>query len=195
MLAREKGGMLQQDVFPAVLGVTQDQFFTDFCGWARDQVAHWGYDPASQKKYDDLTAQGESHIADKDYAAAAVVWEQIAALRPMDELPHKRLAGLYVATGQKAKAIEQFKRLHALEVRDDKYAKAIARLYRDLGDYKDAEAYALQSVYVQPYDLVAHQLLAQMCDKAGDEKGADRERQVIPILQGWAAQQQKPSAE
>jgi tetratricopeptide (TPR) repeat protein len=195
MLAEFKAGGLQQDVFPKILGKTQDQFFTDFCAWTRDQVAGWGYDAASQAKYDALTAEGESHIADKDYAAAAKAWEQVAALRPMDELPRKRLAGLYVATGQKEKAIEQLKRLHALEIRDDKYAKAIARLYRDLGDYPNAAAYALQAVYVQPYDLSAHQLLAQMCEKAGDQKGVDRERRVIPILEGWAKQQQKASAE
>ena len=94
-------------------------------------------------------------------------------------------------TGEKEKAIAQFIRLHQLEVRDDKYAKAIARLYRDGGDYKNAEAYALQAVYVQPYDPAAHVLLAQMCDKAGDPAGSAREAKVIPILQGWVQQQHK----
>ncbi len=195
MLAEFKAGGLQQDVFPKILGVSQDAFFSAFCAWTREQVAHWGYDEASQKKYDALSAEGESHIADKDFAAAAKSWEQIAELRPMDELPRKRLAGLYVAIGQREKAIEQLKRLHALEVRDDRYAKAISRLYRDLGDYKNAAEYALQAVYVQPYDLPAHQLLAQMCEKAGDQKGAEREGRVIPILQNWAAEQEKKSAE
>ncbi len=191
MLAEFKQGGLQPDVFQDVLGRTQDQFFTEFCAWTAEQVAHWGYDPASQAKYDALTDQAEAKIADKDYAAAADLWEQIAALRPMDELPRKRLAGLYAATGDQAQAIEQFKKLHALEVRDDKYAKAIARLYRDEGDYRNAAAYALQAVYVEPYDLAAHQLLADMCDRAGDEKGAAREGRVIPILKGWVADQQK----
>ena len=191
MLAEFKAGGLQPDVFKDVLHRSQEQFFTEFCGWAKDQVSHWGYDPASQKKYDDLKAQGEAKIADKDFAGAAAVYQQIEALRPEDELPRKRLAGLYMADGDKLKAIEQFKVLHALEIRDDRYAKAITRLYRDLGDYPDAAAYALQAVYVQPYDLSAHQLLLQMDDKAGDAKGAAREEQVIAILQAWAAEQNK----
>ena len=191
MLAEEKAGLLQPDVFVKVLGRTQDQFFAEFCAWTRDQVAGWGYDAASVKTYDALREQGEAKISAHDYAAAADVWEQIVKLRPMDELPHKRLAGLYGATGEKLKAIEQFKLLHLLEARDDKYAKAAARLYRDLGDYANAEAYALQSVYVEPYDLGAHQLLLAMCDKAGDEKGAARERRVIPILKQWADDQHK----
>jgi tetratricopeptide (TPR) repeat protein len=189
MLAEEKGGMLQQDVFPKVLGRSQDQFFTEFCAWCREQVSHWGYDADTTQQVDDLKEQGESRIADKDYPAAAAIWERIAALRPMDELPHRRLAGLYQATGQKLKAIDQFKLLHTLEAKDDKYAKAIARLYRDLGDYGNAEAYALQSIYVEPYDLSAHQLMLAMADKAGDEKGVERERRVIPILQGWMERQ------
>ena len=191
MLAEFKLGGLQPDVFRDVLHRTQDQFFTEFCSWAREQVSHWGYDPAGQKKYDALREQAEAKIADKDYAGAAGLFDQIVVLRPMDELPHKRLAGLYQAIGQPAKAIAQLKVLHALEIRDDKYAKAIARLYRDAGDYTNAEAYALQAVYVEPYDLPAHKLLAEMCDKAGDAKGAAREAQVIPILEGLVADQHK----
>ena len=187
MLAEEKAGLLQPDVFVKVLGRTQEQFFTEFCAWTREQVSHWGYDPASAKKYEALSDEGEQRIAARDYPAAVAVYEQIAALRPMDELPHKRLAGLYNATGDKPKAIEQFKLLHLLEARDDKYAKAAARGYRDVGDYKDAAAYALQSVYVEPYDLSAHQLLLAMCEKVGDVKGAEREKRVIPVLQGWIA--------
>ena len=191
MLAQEKAGLLQPDVFVKVLGRTQDQFFTEFCAWTRLQVAHWGYDAESTKKYQSLTEDGEAKIAARDYPAAVAVWEQVAAVRPMDELPHKRLAGLYTATNQKAKAIDEFKLLHQLEQRDDRYAKAVARLYRDSGDYPNAAAYALQAVYVEPYDLSAHQLLEQMCDKVGDEPGVARERRVIPILQGWIAEQHK----
>ena len=191
MLSNEKAGLLQPDVFVKVLGRTQDQFFTEFCSWCRDQVSHWGYDPATIQKVDGLRDDAEQKIAARDYAGAVPLYEQIAALRPMDELPHKRLAGLYQATGEKLKAIGQFKLLHVLEMRDDRYAKAAARLYRDLGDYKNAAAYALQAVYVEPYDLSAHQLLMQMCDKTDDQKGLARERRVIPILQGWIADQHK----
>ncbi len=191
MLAEFKQGGLQPDVFQDVLHRTQEQFFTEFCAWAADQVAGWGYDPASQAKYDALTADAEAKIADKNFPAAAALYEQIATLRPMDELPHKRLAGLYAATGDRDRAIGQFKKLHALEIRDDKYAKAIARLYRDDGDYRSAAAWALQAVYVQPYDLPAHQLLLQTCEKADDDAGAGRERRVIPILQAWIADQHK----
>ena len=46
---------------------------------------------------------------------------------------------------------------------DNQYAKRIARLYRDLGQTDKAIEYGLQSVYVDPYDSTAHELLAELC--------------------------------
>jgi tetratricopeptide (TPR) repeat protein len=135
--------------------------------------------------------QGESLIASKRYADAAAVWEQIGKLRPMDELPHKKLAGLYLSAqvNQPDKAISHLKILHLLDVRDDRYAKRIARLYRDQGDYKNAQAWGLQAVYIDPYDMDAHQLMQEICEKSGDDAALARERRVIPKLQDWLAAQ------
>ena len=77
-------------------------------------------------------------------------WEEIAAIRPVDELPHKRLAGLYLrmvsdavkaakagdqakakeADELRAKEIEQFKILHAVELKDNRYAKVITQIVK-----------------------------------------------------------------
>jgi tetratricopeptide (TPR) repeat protein len=191
MLAEFKNGGLQDDVFPRILGRSTPQFFTEFTAWAKRQVAGWGYDPQSSKKYDSLVEQGESLIASKRYADAAAVWEQIGKLRPMDELPHKKLAGLYLSAqvNQPDKAISHLKILHLLDVRDDRYAKRIARLYRDQGDYKNAQAWGLQAVYIDPYDMDAHQLMQEICEKSGDDAALARERRVIPKLQDWLAAQ------
>jgi hypothetical protein len=93
---------------------------------------------------------------------------------------------------QPDKAIEHLKMLHLLVNSDDRYAKRISRLYRDLGDLPNAQAWGLQSVYIDPYDLDAHQLLEQICEKTGDQKSLDREKRVIPELQDWIAAQNKP---
>ena len=55
------------------------------------------------------------------------------------------------------KAIEHLKMLHLLDQKDDRYAKRIARLYRDLNDGPNAEAWGLQAVYMDPYDMDAHE--------------------------------------
>jgi tetratricopeptide (TPR) repeat protein len=187
MLAEFKNGGLQEDVFPKILGRSQDQFFTEFKGWAAQQVATWGYDEASTKKYDALVDKGETLIGSKHYADAVKVWEEIGKLRPMDEQPHKRLAGLYMlpAINQPEKAIEHLKVLHLLDVRDNRYAKRVCSLYFDMGDFANAEAWGLQAVYIDPYDMVAHHQLESACEKAGDAAGLEREQRVIPELQEW----------
>jgi tetratricopeptide (TPR) repeat protein len=193
MLTEFKNGGLQQDVFPKILGRTQDQFFSDFKAWAAEQVAGWGYDKDSTAKYDRLVDEGERLIASKQYVQAVKIWEQIGKLRPMDEQPHKKLAGLYLtaAVNEPDKAIDHLKILHLLDVRDNRYAKRVARLYRDMGDYKNAQAWGLQSVYIDPYDMDAHQMLEQICEKSGDTAALQREQRVIPELQAWMDEQKK----
>jgi tetratricopeptide (TPR) repeat protein len=112
----------------------------------------------------------------------------------MDEQPHKRLAGLYLlpAENEPEKAIDHLKILHLLDVRDNRYAKRISGLYRDIGDYQNAQAWGLQAVYIDPYDMNAHRLLEQACEKAGDAAGLQREQRVIPELQAWLDGQKKP---
>lgn len=193
MLVEFKNGALQEDVFPKILGKSQDDFFSDFKAWCNQQVATWGYDKASIAKYDQLAQQGQDLIDRKQYAKAVPIWEQIARLRPMDEEPHKRLAGLFLSeqVNQPEKAIEHLKMLHLLVNSDDRYAKRIARLYRDMGDYPNAQFWGLQSIYIDPYDLDAHQLLQQICEKSGDQTGLEREQRVIPELQQWIADQKQ----
>ena len=41
MLNEFKNGGLQQDVFPKILGRSQDQFFIEFKAWASQQVSRW----------------------------------------------------------------------------------------------------------------------------------------------------------
>ncbi len=196
MLNEFKNGGLQQDVFPKILGRTQDQFFTEFKAWCSQQVATWGYDEASDKKYDDLVDKGTREIGEKHYVDAAKTWEEIGKLRPMDELPHKRLAGLYLApqVNEPAKAIDHLKVLHLLDVRDNRYAKRISELYFNLKDYPNAQAWGLQAVYIDPYDMIAHQLLKKACDAAGDKAGLEREERVIPELQTWLDDQKAKNA-
>ena len=131
-----------------------------------------------------VDAHGDGgHSAQRPLASGAT--QQIVALRPMDELPHQRLAGLYLTPDihDATAAIEQLKILHRVDIKDDRYPKRISRLYRDAGDFSDAEQFALRAIYIDPYDLDAHQLLAEVTEKSADEPAVAREQRVIPILQ------------
>lgn len=192
-----KAGQSQEQVFPHVLGKSMDSFFADFKTWAQGQVATWGYDPQTTKKYESLRDQGEQLIEQQNYAQAAAIWEQIAVLRPVDELPHKRLAGLYSrsALNQVDKEIGQLLILDAVELKDNRFSKRIARLYGSMGKLDEAQRYALRAVYIDPYDLAAHQLLHEIAGQAKDTATADREQKAIQILQDWKQKQQREAGE
>ncbi len=162
---------------------TEAEFYTEFGHWCEAQVAGWGYDPATSKKYDQLREEGEDLIKRRQYQLALPVWEEIVKLRPVDLLPHKRLAGLYKVCNQPEKAAEQLAILAAVDVQSNLYAKATARTLRDIGKYDEAVKWARRAMYTDPYDADAHQLLEDVDEKVGDAAGADREKKVLVILQ------------
>jgi tetratricopeptide (TPR) repeat protein len=193
MLDAFRQGGSEEEVFQKVLGKGRSEFTSDFFAWAEREVSTWGYDEESSKKYAELRERAEGLIKSRQYEEALKVWLEIAQIRPVDALPHQRLAGLYLAKeiNQPEKAIEQLKVLHAVELHDNRYAKRIARIYRDTNKLEDAAKYGLEAVYIEPYDLDAHKLLAEVYDKSGNAKGQERERRVIPVLEKWLEENRK----
>jgi predicted Zn-dependent protease len=193
MLNDCRDAMPQEQFFPKETGRTMEQFQSEFFAWCGQQIAKWGYDEKSSKTYQVLRDYAETLMQEKQYAESAKVWEKILAIRPVDALPHQRLAGIYLSKEayDPAKAIVQLQALEKVELKDNRYAKRIARLYRDLGKFDDEARYALRSVYIDPYDLSAHELLAQADEKTGDEKGLEREHRVIDMLNKWKAAQEQ----
>ena len=187
LLAEARAGKTQEESFTKVLGKDSATFSAEFFQWADSQIAKWGYDAETTKKYEALRKQGEELIKGRQYAEALPIWQQIAELRPVDPLPQQRLAALYLTKeiNQKDKALEHLIALDKVELKNNLYAKRIAMLYRDLGQLKEATQYALQAVYIDPYDLRAHELLAEINEKAGDEAGLAKEKRVIPVLSQW----------
>jgi hypothetical protein len=100
----------------------------------------------------------------------------------MDELPHKRLVGLYLQLGQKQDAIAQLQLLDNLSLKDNVYAKAIARLYHDLNDAEHERQFAMCAVWINPYDVHGHELLGEALDELHDNVAAARENEVIREL-------------
>jgi tetratricopeptide (TPR) repeat protein len=193
MLDEFKAGKQQEEVFPKIIGRSLSQFNTEFLAWADQQIATWGYDEATTKKYDELRERGEELIKVRQYVEAVAVWEEIAKIRPVDALPHQRLAGLYLTKeiNDREKAVEHLKVLHQVELKDNRYAKRIARVYRDGGKPAEGVRYALDAVYIDPYDLDAHTLLAELYEKTGDSEGLKREQKVIPVLKAWVEKNRK----
>jgi cellulose synthase operon protein C len=183
MMEAFKRGLGQDEVFAEVLERSTSQFTEEFFAWTRKQVDSWGYDRETSAKVEELKAEGEEFIKSREYDKAIAAWLEIAKLRPVDALPHQRLAGIYLATKQPTKAIEHLDRLHKVSLKDHRYAVTIARTYRDMGKLDEAVRYAKEAVYINPYDLRSHQLLAELFEKAGNAEGAAREKRVIAMLE------------
>lgn len=195
MMQGFRDGKSQDQVFPEVLRKSTTEFSADFERWAEAEVAKWGYDEQTSDRYDELRKKGEVLVKGRQYAEAVEAWEEIARIRPVDPLPHQRLAGLYLTkdVNEPRKAIDHLLALSKVDLHDNRYAKRVARLYRDMGEMKDARAFATKAVYIDPYDLDAHELLAEVCEKVGDQKGLDRERRVIPVLSKWIEENRRKS--
>ncbi|MDP9173109.1 MAG: tetratricopeptide repeat protein [Planctomycetota bacterium] len=193
MLEQFRLGKDQDEVFQISLHKSQSDFFNEFEGWCQQQVAGWGYDEESSAKYDQLREEGERLVKARDYPKAVIAYEKIVKLRPMDLLPHQRLAGLYMTKSVNApeKAVEQLDKLAASELNNNMFAKGAARIYRDIGKIDEAAARALQAVFINPYDADAHNLLADLYKKQGDTKGLAHEERAIEELDNW----HDPSAE
>jgi len=189
MLEMFKNAGRMEDVFPAVTGKPIDEFYKNFLAWCDKQVAEWGYDEETSKKYESLREQAEAMMK-TDPKAAIPLWEKVLFIRPVDAMPHTRLAGLFLFTKQYDKAISHLERLHQVEIKDNRYAKQISRIYKRQEKWDDAAKYALQAIYIDPYDLTAHEMLKEAYEKTGYQKGVEREERVIPILQKWHASRQ-----
>ena len=187
MLDQFRQGKTQEEVFENALHRTQSDFFGQFERWCEKQVAGWGYDETTSAKYQTLRDQGEEMIQAHEYAKAVPIFDQIVVLRPMDILPHQRLAGLYMnrAIHQPQKAAAQLDILAAVELNNNMYTKGAARIYRDIGDLDKAAARALKAVYIDPYDADAHRMLLDLYQKLGNTAGAAREQRVIGELEHW----------
>jgi predicted Zn-dependent protease len=176
-------GKGDDDAFRHAIGKPTAEFDKEFAAWAKNEVKGWGYDAESTKTFDELAKTGEEMIAAKQLKEATDVWQQANKLQPLNPLPHRRLAGLYLRQDNPREALPHLKAFLPLELADNRYAKGIARIYRDLDETDDAVKYGMEAVYVNPYDADAHELLIELYEKAGNAEGITKEKRVIAMLE------------
>jgi tetratricopeptide (TPR) repeat protein len=178
-----KSGLRERDAYPAATGQSIEQVQSDFFAWAKRRVSAWGYDKETSAKYKVLADEGDALLRARQDAQAAEKWEAALALQPMNPQPHRRLAGLYLRMRQPAKAIPHLEALVPLELKDNRYPKRISQLYRDLGKIQDAIRFAREALEIDPYDISAHELLAELYTQSGNADAAAKERKTIEFLQ------------
>jgi len=91
--------------------------------------------------------------------------EQIILVRPIDEMPHKRLARHYLASesvGDQVRAIPHLEFLDAREVHSVAYADQLAELYAQSGNNEQALAKAIRTTRIAPFDAHSREQAARM---------------------------------
>ncbi len=176
-------GKGDDDAFRHAIGKPTTAFDTEFAAWAKNEVKGWGYDAPTQKQFDELAKLGNEQIAAGNFEEATTIWQQANQLQPLNPLPHRRLAGLHIRQGNPREALPHLKAFLPLELAENRYAKAVARIHRDLGEVEDAVKYGMEAVYVNPYDPDAHELLIELYEETGNAEGIAKEKRVLGMLE------------
>lgn len=116
--------------------------------------------------------------------AVAPLLERYAAARPVDELPHKLLAKLYLASAETAeRAIPHLEFLDAREQKSAAYAGELARRYAALGQWDKAGEKARRATIISPFDADQRELAATVALTVKDYESAERHITALTRLE------------
>lgn len=123
-------------------------------------------------------------------SAELVPWlEKMAALRPLDEQPHKLLAGWYLnggASGEGADAARAVEHLEWLDLREQHsagYAVELTRTYAARGELDKAWEKARRAVGISPYDAGYRELAATVALQRKDFGAARAQLEALVKLE------------
>lgn len=177
-------GKQEAEVFRTVLEVELAQFDADFRERMSRHMREWGRLPEQAEAYESSVREGELAIKRRDFPAAITAFEQARRLRPMDEQPMRRLAGLYLAkdTLDEPNGLAMLLALHERTDKDNRFAKRVARLLLDRGEHAKAQSLAYDAVQIGPYDRAAHELLREAAQAAGDAETVNKQERRLALL-------------
>ena len=183
-LTKFADGGREAGVWREEFGIELPQFDKDFRQWMRDHVESWGRLPEQKEAYVEAAKAGEAALKARDYAAAVESFEAARELRPLDELPMRRLAGLYLTADARDenKAIDLLLALHVRTTNDNRFAKTAARMLMAKGETARAKTLAYEAVQIAPYDKAAHELLLKAAEAAGDAELVAKQQRRLATL-------------
>jgi tetratricopeptide (TPR) repeat protein len=103
-----------------------------------------------------------AYIAKRKFVLAIDPLEQLKVLQPLDSFSYEKLAEIYTQLGQPEKALPNLLHLHRHTMRDPRYARQIAEIYRLLDRDDLAEKYFQEVTYINPYESTAYRSIASL---------------------------------
>jgi predicted Zn-dependent protease len=191
LLLAYRDGKSDDEAVKAAVNMSVADFDAKFAEWSKKQVEKWGYDKDSAAKFKKAFDRGEEMMKANKIDEAWTSFSEATKLQPYNHMPHRRLAAIAMRQKKPDDALVHLRWLVPLEFRDNRFAKSVALMYKQQDDVPKAIEFAELAVKTDPYDPLAHDLLGELYQKAGDER-ALRETEVAALLRLRAEEATKP---
>jgi tetratricopeptide (TPR) repeat protein len=149
-------------------------------------LEHWRQQQPDNPFVLERIAKGISDHPGGATKADIPVLEAYAAARPVDPLPHKLLAALYLK-GQEdlspQQAIPHLEYLDAREQNSPSFAAELARQYAAAGDWTKALPKIRRATQISPYDASLRELAARLSLQAGDRDLAESHIWALTLIE------------
>lgn len=109
--------------------------------------------------------------------------ERLAEARPIDHMPHKQLARLYLASSDPARAIPHLEFLDAREQYQTTFAAELARRYAARKDWENASIKAERAVCIAPFEAPIRELAATIAVQRQDFAAARRHIEALIAIE------------
>ena len=176
----------------ALIGGEADPFAMEMIDVSPELIEFWSI---THPDHPDILAQriAQELSLNGGEASEAMIplLERYAAARPVDDMPHRQLARLYLASGEAGKAIPHLEYLDVREVNSDAYAIELAKRYADLGEWALATEKAERATSIAPYDPSNRELAARVAIARRDLDTAERHIRALTVLEPNQSRHQK----
>ncbi|MCZ6837497.1 MAG: hypothetical protein O7G85_17105, partial [Planctomycetota bacterium] len=127
----------------------------------------------------------------KTDASLVELLEHYAGVRPVDPMPHRRLAFYWLESNTRERAIPHLEMLDRAQEKTPVFTTQLAKLYRDLGETEKAAKKANRALHFDPYHAASRELAASVAIENGDLTLARRHIKALTLIEPDRPQHQR----
>src|SRR2546426_7298629 len=180
MLLLYKQGKGTADVFKEALGLTPEQFDTEFFKWVDDKVKNLELKPFMQ-----LVSSGQEALVKGDIDKAIEILAQSIDMYPEYTEEHNAyepLADAYLKKGNKQAAIDVLKKFMKFAETSYTANLKLSDLLKEEGDLAGATRWLQGALYIRPLDFTGHDKLGSILLSQKQYPPAGREYETLLSL-------------
>ena len=180
MLLLYKEGKNTAEVFMGALGLTTEQFDTQFFAWVDDKVKNLEVKPFMQ-----LVSSGQEALAKGDTDKAIEILDRSIEMFPEytdEHNAYEPLADAYLKKGNKKAAMDTLKKFMTYSETGFKASHTLAGLLVEAGDPAGARQALEAATYIRPLDLEQHRQFGDLLLNQKQYTAAVREFEVLLAL-------------